>query len=141
VVTDRVELRAEARSHAPEFRKRIVRELERAFTRAARRVRNDRGVAGRVEIDGRLDYEAFRLPTTEPCVQAAAAAVAAEGLDVDYAVANGGLDANWLTARGIPTVSLGCGQNAIHTNNEWLDLDEFAKACRIARRLATGGGD
>jgi tripeptide aminopeptidase len=139
VVTDRVDLRAEARSHDGPFRSRIVREIQRAFTRAARQVRNDKGVPGRVEFDGRLDYEAFRLNVDEPCVQAAAAAVAAEGLAPDYAIANGGLDANWLTARGIPTVSLGCGQNNIHTAAEWLDLDEFANACRIARRIATRG--
>jgi tripeptide aminopeptidase len=138
VVTDRVDLRAEARSHDGPFRARIVREIQRAFTRASKQVRNDKGVPGRVEFDGRLDYEAFRLSANEPCVEAAAAAVAAEGLSPDYAIANGGLDANWLTARGLPTVSLGCGQNNIHTAAEWLDLEEFTKACRIARRLATG---
>ena len=51
----------------------------------------------------------------DPSVRAAAAAIEAAGGVVDYAVANGGLDANWLTAHGIPTVSLGCGQNSIHT--------------------------
>ena len=74
VVTDRVDLRVEARSHDPEFRRRIVREIEGAFHRAARRLRNSEGVAGRVEFDGRLDYEAFRLPLAEPCVMAAAEA-------------------------------------------------------------------
>jgi tripeptide aminopeptidase len=137
VVTDRVEIKAEARSHDPQFRARIVREIQRAFTRAARDVKNDKGRPGRVEFDGRLDYEAFRLNLKEPCVQVAAAAVTAEGLASDFAIANGGLDANWLTARGIPTVSLGCGQNAIHTADEWLDLDQFSTACRIALRIAT----
>jgi tripeptide aminopeptidase len=137
VVADRVDVRAEARSHDGQFRARIVREIQRAFTRAARHVKSDTGRQGRVEFDGRLDYEAFRLNLKEPCVQAAAAAVTAEGLAPDYAIANGGLDANWLTARGIPTVSLGCGQNAIHTADEWLDLDQFSTACRIALRLAT----
>ena len=137
VVTDRVDLKAEARSHEPQFRARIVRELQRAFTRAARQVKSDKGRPGRVEFEGRLDYEAFRLNLKEPSVEAAAAAVTAEGLAPDYAIANGGLDANWLTARGIPTVSLGCGQNAIHTADEWLDLDQFSTACRIALRLAT----
>ena len=33
VVTDRVAIRAEARSHDPTFRKRIVREIERALAR------------------------------------------------------------------------------------------------------------
>ena len=137
VVTDRVELRAEARSHDARFREKIVKEIERAFKTAARRVRNVDGATGRVEFDGRLDYEAFRLDRNEPSVVAAAEAVQAEGLEVDYTIANGGLDANWLTAHGIPTVTLGCGQNAIHTVDEWVNLDEFTRACRIALRLAT----
>src|SRR3954454_12326097 len=35
VVTDRLHIRAEARSHDPKFRQRIVHEIESAFTRAA----------------------------------------------------------------------------------------------------------
>jgi tripeptide aminopeptidase len=62
--------------------------------------------------------------------------VQAESREPDYTIANGGLDANWLTQHGIPTVTLGCGQNAIHTVDEWLDLDEFDCAIRIARHLA-----
>jgi tripeptide aminopeptidase len=90
-----------------------------------------------VSIKGRLDYEAFRLSKDNPSVQAAAVAVEAAGCQVDYTIANGGLDANWLTAYGIPTVSLGCGQNSIHTAAEWLDLKQFHKARHIALRIAT----
>ena len=68
---------------------------------------------------------------------AAAAAVKAECGEVEMAVTNGGLDANWLTARGIPTVTLGCGQRNIHTTHEELDIAEFHAARRIALRLAT----
>ncbi|MCA9233834.1 MAG: M20/M25/M40 family metallo-hydrolase [Planctomycetales bacterium] len=137
VVTDRVALRAEARSHDADFRVRIVREMERAFEQASRQVKTAAGKTGSVEFDGRLDYEAFRLDRDEPAVQLAAAAVVGEGLAVDYNVANGGLDANWLTMRGVPTVTLGCGQNSIHTAAEWLDLDEFERAVAIAGRVAT----
>ena len=137
VVTDLVEIRAEARSHDPKFRAEIVRQIERAFTKAARQVRNVDRITGRVNFDGRLDYESFRLNTSEACVVTAAEAVEAESREPDYAIANGGLDANWLSHHGIPTVTLGCGQNAIHTTGEWLDLDEFDCACRIARRIAT----
>jgi tripeptide aminopeptidase len=137
VVTDRVELRAEARSHDPKFRGRIVREMERAFAKAAKSVRNVDGATGRATVIGRLDYESFKLSMKEPSVEAAVAALNAEGLAPEYTIANGGLDANWLTAHGIPTVTLGCGQNNIHTVDEWLDLDEFQKACRIALRIAT----
>jgi tripeptide aminopeptidase len=137
VVTNHVSIRAEARSHEPKFRERIVREIVRSFERAAKRVRNVAGKRGSVHIDGSLEYEAFRLQPNEPCVTAAAAAVRAEGHDPELAVSNGGLDANWLSAHGIPTVTLGCGQRNIHTVAEELDIADFQLARRIALRLAT----
>jgi tripeptide aminopeptidase len=137
VVTDHVQLRAEARSHEPKFRARIVKEIEKAFQRAARAVRNTAGKHGKVKFDGRLDYESFRLSRDESAVVAAMDAIRAEGLEPELAVTNGGLDANWLTAHGIPTVSLGCGQKNIHSVDEELDIAEFHRARRIALRLAT----
>lgn len=139
VVTDHVTLRAEARSHEPKFRARIVKEIEQAFKRAARAVRNTSGKCGATSIDGRLDYESFRLSRDEPCVVAAMAAIRDEGLEPELAITNGGLDANWLTAHGIPTVSLGCGQRNIHSVHEELDIAEFQRGRRIGLRLATGG--
>jgi tripeptide aminopeptidase len=140
VVTDRVFIRAEARSHDANFRARIVKEIEGAFKRAATAVRNVAGKRGKVTIKGELDYDSFRLSRDEPCVTAAAAAIKAEGIEPELAVTNGGLDANWLTAHGIPTVTLGCGQRNIHTVSEQLDIAEFQQARRIALRLATDVG-
>ncbi len=137
VVTDHVTLKAEARSHDPRFRKRIVTEIEKAFRRAAKSVKNVLGAMGDVTIDGQLDYESFLLDKQEPCVQMAAAAVQAIGRVPVYAIANGGLDANWLTAHGLPTVSLGCGQLNQHMVQEALDVEQFHDACRIALRIAT----
>ncbi len=90
-----------------------------------------------MRFDGRLDYDSFRLSQDEPCVVAAATAIADENLPVEFAITNGGLDANWLIAHGIPTVTLGCGQRNIHTTSEQLDIAEFQRARRIALRLAT----
>jgi tripeptide aminopeptidase len=137
VVTEHVELKAEARSHDPKFRKQIVQTIERAFKDAASQVKNAEGKTGKVKFEGRLDYEAFRLADDEPAVLAAEAAIAAQGLQPLRAVSNGGLDANWMTAHGIPTVTLGCGQNQIHTTSEFLDIAAFDHACQIALRLAT----
>jgi tripeptide aminopeptidase len=141
VVTDHVQLRVEARSHDPKFRQRIVKEIEKAFQRAARAVRSAAGERGTVAFDGHLDYEAFRLPRDEPCVLVASAAVRAEGREPELAITNGGLDANWLTAHGIPTVSLGCGQRNIHSAHEELDVTDFQLARRVALRLATATPD
>jgi tripeptide aminopeptidase len=139
VVTDHVQLRAEARSHDAKFRELIVKEIRAAFERAAATVRNTAGKAGGVQFEGALDYDSFRLKADEPCVAAAVAAIEAEGMEAELAVTNGGLDANWFTAHGIPTVTLGCGQRNIHTAREELDIAEFHQARRIALRLATAG--
>jgi tripeptide aminopeptidase len=137
VVTDRVNIRAEARSHDPQFRREILRAIEQAFQKAAGEVRNVEGRRGKVRIASRLDYESFRLADDEPCVSAAEAALRSIGRQPYRAVTNGGLDANWLTARGIPTVTMGCGQMNPHTVREQLDIAAFRSACRAGLRLAT----
>ena len=68
---------------------------------------------------------------------AAESAVRTVGLEPLHAVSNGGVDANWMTARGIPTVTLGCGQLHIHTVNECLDVAKYQRACQIGLHLAT----
>jgi len=138
VVAESATLRAEARGHDAAFRGRIVKAIEKAFADAVKQVRSADGRTGKVKVDGRLDYEAFRLADDEPCVAAARAAVAEVGLAPRLDVSNGGLDANWMAANGVPTVTLGCGQMDIHTTDEKLDIAAFENACRVALRLATG---
>ena len=138
VVAESATLKAEARGHDPAFRNQIVKAIETAFKDAAKRIKSVDGKTGKVTIAGRLDYEAFRLDDDEPCVVAAEAAVKAVGLVPRREISNGGLDANWMAANGIPTVTLGCGQMEIHTTNEKLDLEAFENACRAALRLAVG---
>jgi len=136
VVTPEVELQAEARSHDPAFRQKIVQTFRQAFQQAAQQVRNIHGQTASITWEERIDYEAFRLADDAPCVLAAEAAVRAVGARPERTVSQGGLDANWMTHRGIPTVTLGCGQVNPHTQQEYLVLPEFFQACRIALRLA-----
>lgn len=137
VVTDEVFLRAEARSHDAKFREKIVGEMKQAFEKAAKEVRSKDGKRGKVDFEASLDYESFRLPRTDPSVRAASAAVCEEKMQPQLFVTNGGVDANWLSARGIPTVTLGCGQRNQHTVKEELDLRQYQQACKIAWRIAT----
>jgi tripeptide aminopeptidase len=138
VVTPLALLKAEARSHDPEFRKKIVAEIEKAFTRAAKQVKSAAGKTGRIEFTSELKYEAFALKTSEPVVQSAMAAVRAVGLEPNPVIVNGGLDANWMANHGFPTVTLGCGQQAIHTVEETLHVPSYLRACQIGLVLATG---
>lgn len=138
VVTDHVRLRAEARSHDSKFRDRILAEIEKAFRRAAKRVQNDVGKCGEVSFSGHLDYEAFRLDKKDPSVVAAVKAVEAVGGKPFFFVTDGGLDANWMTERGIPTVTMGCGQRNQHMVTERLDVADYLNTCQVAKMLASG---
>ena len=141
VVTDRVVVRAEARSHSRRFRERIVREMERAFKRAVAQVKNDNREIGAVEIAGHLDYESFVLSKKEPCVLIARNVIQSKGEEPVFAVADGGLDANWITDHGIPAVSMGAGQLNAHMVSESLDLKQYLIACEIGLSIAMGEAD
>jgi tripeptide aminopeptidase len=138
VVTPLVNLRVEARSHDARFRKTILDEIRGAFDRAAKQVKNARGQGGKVEFEAELHYESFRLPESSPPVLTSARAIRALGMKPELNVANGGLDANWLSARGLPTVTLGAGQEHAHTVDEQLNIKAFYQGCRVALALATG---
>jgi len=138
VVTPHLTLHAEVRSHDPRFRERLLKEFRRAFEKAAQAVKNDEGRPAGVRFSSELRYESFRLSEKQPCVKTAISAVQAIGLDPIVQIANGGLDANWLSARGLPTVTLGCGQRHAHTVNEELHVDDYLNACRLGLLLATG---
>jgi tripeptide aminopeptidase len=137
VVTDYVLVRGESRSHDAKFFKEITAAYKAAFSAAAAAVTNSEGKTGRVKFTARTDYHPFRLKETAPVVKRAVAAVKAQGNIPNVRATNGGLDANWMVRHGIPTVTLGAGQNEAHTLDEWIDLSEFESACRLAFELAT----
>jgi tripeptide aminopeptidase len=138
VVAPGVHLRAEVRSHDPEFRTTILERFRQAFQSAAESVRAVDGRCGQVRFEAELKYESFRLDPSAPVVKLAEKAIAAVGLSPETCISNGGLDANWTTAHGLPTVTLGCGQREIHTIRERLHIPSFLNACRIGVQLASG---
>lgn len=138
VVMPHVTLKAEARSHKAAFRDRIVREYKKAFEKAVKSIQSAQGGKPRLTFETDVRYEALRLDKTEPCVVAALKAVKHVGLPPETRICDGGLDANWLTVHGFPTVTLGCGQADIHTVKETLHIPSFLHACRIGLVLATG---
>ncbi|MBS0203512.1 MAG: M20/M25/M40 family metallo-hydrolase [Planctomycetes bacterium] len=141
VVTPLLTLRAEARSHDPVFRKKIVEAYRKAFEKAARRVKSSEGATGSVKFSAELKYESFRLDPASPVVSLASKAISSLGLTPELCIGNGGLDANWMAVHGFPTVTLGCGQQEIHTIRESLHVPSFLQGCRIALLLASGQVD
>jgi tripeptide aminopeptidase len=139
VVTDYVHVRGESRSHDAKFFHEITAAYKAAFEKAAKAVKNHEGKSGRIKFKTQTDYHPFRMKDSLPVVQRAAAAIKAGGGTPNIRTANGGLDANWMVRHGIPTVTFGAGQNEVHTIDEWINLDEYERACALAVRLATMG--
>ena len=68
-------------------------------------------------------------------MRAAERAIRELGQDPVTLADNGGCDANWTNARGLPTVHLGTGQHGAHTTGEWIPVDEFLPACRLVEKI------
>jgi tripeptide aminopeptidase len=130
-------VRGECRSHDRTFFKEITKAYKTAFTNAAKRVKSSEGKSGRIKFKAETDYYPFRQKETLPVVKRAVAAVSAVGGKPVIRSANGGLDANWMVRHDVPTVTFGVGQNEPHTIDEWINLDEYDRACAIALELAT----
>jgi tripeptide aminopeptidase len=95
------------------------------------------GASAEVKFAAKTAYPPFSLEEDSPAVKHAKKAAESLGLKPTTMLSNGGLDANWLVKHGVPTVTFGAGQAEIHTVDEYVDLPEFAKGCRLAVALAT----
>lgn len=135
-VMDRLLVRGEARSHDAAFRTRLVAVYRDAFERAAAGTRNEAGETAKIEWTAGPCYESFALPEDAPVVRLAKTCLRSIGLEPLLEINNGGMDANWLNAHGIPTVMFGCGQHEVHTTAEWIDVGGFLTACKLAEKLA-----
>lgn len=136
VVPDELTIVAGARSHDRTLRKKIVAEIKAAFERAVKKVVSSEGKRGSLTFEPDLRYDSFKLPENSPPVAAASRVISSLGLKPELHVTNGGLDANWMSAHGLPTVTLGAGQMDVHTVNEKLDIANFTQGCRVALALA-----
>lgn len=135
-VTDRVSIKAETRSHDAAFLERITSVYVNCFERSARRVKNHRGQTGRVRCTIHKDYHEFKMNRRQPIVQRSMRAARSLGLEPRPVSVDGGLDANALNAKGIPTVTIGAGQHSPHTVEEYVDIDEYLQGCALAVAIA-----
>ncbi len=137
VVMPTMHILAEARSHDPAFRRRIIEAWKTEFGRVAGRLTNRHGQHGAVAFGPGPTYEAFALPDDEPAVQRLRQAAATCGIEARLVSNDGGMDANWIVAHGIPAVTIGVGQRSVHMPAEWIDLADFAAVCQLLHVVAT----
>lgn len=136
VVMPELHILAEARSHDAAFLDEIIAAWQSAFQRSAESRTNRNSERGAVKFGPGPAYDAFSLDDDAPVVQAVLAAANRCGIDGECLSNDGGMDANWIVAHGIPAVTVGAGQRHVHTPEEYVDLDQFDLACRLAAELA-----
>ena len=135
-VTDYVHVTGECRSHSKAFLRKITSTYRQAFQNAAKEVCNNRGESGRVEFVIEREYNAFRMSERSEPVRRAKTAISILGGDPKLIIVDGGLDANYLNAKGIPTVTLGAGQHNPHTIDVYVNIEEYLNGCCLLTYLA-----
>ena len=105
--------------------------------RARETVKSPDGEMAEVTFESQQSYPSFTLDEKSPAVEYARRAVESLGMTPELILSNGGLDANWLVRHGVQTVTFGSGQAEVHTVNEYVNVEEYLKACRLAVVLAT----
>ncbi|MEM7112840.1 MAG: M20/M25/M40 family metallo-hydrolase [Chloroflexota bacterium] len=138
VVMPALHILAEARSHNPAFRQKIIQTWKTAFRNAAQSVKNIHGQAGSVSFGPGPTYEAYALADDAPVVEATRKAADLIRLETKLVHDDGGNDASWVVAHGIPAVNLNVGQRDVHTPDEWIDLRDFEIANQLVVAIATG---
>ena len=109
----------------------------KALERAAKSVKNHKGKTGKVRFHASHDYQAFRLDRKEPVVKFTSATLRSLGRKPNLAIVDGGLDANYMYEKGVPTVTLGAGQHSPHTVNEYVDIRNYLGGCDLLLAAAT----
>ncbi len=134
-VCELIRIKGESRSHDAEFLREITDTICAAFEQAAASVSSVDGFTGSVKFQSSEDYHSFRMEEDAPVVRVCREAMAALELELVTEITDGGLDANFLNLKGVPTVTLGAGQHNPHTQQEYADLDEFSCCCDVLAEI------
>jgi tripeptide aminopeptidase len=92
----------------------------------------------RLEVDIRRQYRNMRryIETLPQVVEAADAAIRAEGLEPVRSAIRGGTDGSILSERGLPTPNIFTGGHEFHSVREWASVQDMAAAAATIVRLA-----
>ena len=136
-VTDYVKIKGESRSKDEKFVSTITDKYKSAFKESANYLKNINNDIAEVKFNGHIDYYPFQINEDSEVVKFSQQVAKSHKFDVKTAFCNGGLDANWLVKKNIPTITFGNGHYNPHSLDEYVHIDEFYDACRLAILLAS----
>jgi tripeptide aminopeptidase len=129
IVTPRVELRGEARSHNPDMLHMQVAAMEKALHEAADLYQ------AQVEVTLTYPYHAYRLQEDEPVVTCARNTLQQMGIEPYTFISGGGSDVNVFLQHGLRVANLSLGYRDIHTVNEQIAVADLEFVARLVMRL------
>lgn len=129
IVTDKVQITAEARSRNPQKLADQTRHMVETFEQVA-------AVNGaKAEVKVVKSYDPFVLTEDMPVIQACKAAAEAIGLTPTLEGTGGGSDANFFNVYGVPSAVLAVGMSKVHTTNEYIKEEDLYKTAELTVAL------
>ena len=129
--------RASIRAIVRDFDEAALQEHRELFERTARDVVSAwPGARLELEVERQYRNMAEYLRDAPEVVQAAEAAIAAEGLTPRRVPIRGGTDGSRLSEMGLPTPNLFTGGHEYHSVREWASVQDMAAAAATVVRLA-----
>ena len=136
-VTNYVKINGESRSQNSQFVTRISNQYKQSFIKAAEKVVDTNKNKSKIIFKNHIDYYPFNLKKNLEVVKFSTSISKSIGFAGRTIACNGGLDANWLIKKNIPTITFGNGHYKPHSTGEYLIISEFKDSCLFAIALAT----
>ncbi|MDO4178586.1 MAG: M20/M25/M40 family metallo-hydrolase [Phascolarctobacterium sp.] len=114
VVPDLVEVAMDCRSRNKDKMAKLTQEIVDAFVEGGKKIDTP------VDIEVKHSYDPYLLDKDSACIQLAARACEALGIEVNIAATGGGSDASHINGFGVPCTVLGTGMTNVHTVEEIL---------------------
>lgn len=131
IVTDKVEIQAEARSLKNEKLEQQSQHMRECLERGAAEL------GARAEVKISRMYSAFCLDESSPVIALFKRACRDVNLSGELIPSGGGSDANIFNAQGIPTANIGVGYKKVHTTEESMAISDLEAVARLTLALIT----
>ncbi len=138
IIPKLVTLRGEARSHNDEKLKKQVQVMHDAFDQATKSAVieiDGKRIMARFEEESKFEYKSFRISESSSIYRIAAEAGREAGLDMVSDISGGGSDANLFNVKGIESVILGTGMQAVHTVKEYIRFADLINCAKLITNI------
>lgn len=129
IVTERVDLTAEARSFSDDGLKKQLDHMRSCCEEAAAKF------GGSVEFDAKVSYPALQVPEDSVLLERARQACDRLGFTFDPQPCGGGSDANIFFGQGFSCINLGIGMSKVHTVDEFIKVEDIVNTAKLTAEL------